>query len=308
MKAEHRHELKTNELADWIAHFPQWARQNVATIAAVAAIIIVALGFYFWRGYSTNAQFEKKVQLTSLANQISSNAAKALQAQQQGKDLSFTLLQPADNLQAYAETTEDKHMAALALIKKAEALRTELHYRMSIVSKQDISEQVGKAQESYNEALALAPSDPILTGMAKYGLGLCAEELGDFEKARGIYQEIAEDPLFEATVYVPRAQYRLDIMDEYKDRPTFEPAPASARPLTTPQDTDLGPVGPLRDMLDTNAPTEMPDIEPNTPVSPVETVPEPAETAEPNETTDKAESAPEPNDPATTSDANGPGN
>ncbi len=31
MKAEHRHELKTNELADWIVHFPQWFKENQTT-------------------------------------------------------------------------------------------------------------------------------------------------------------------------------------------------------------------------------------------------------------------------------------
>ena len=28
MRSDHRHELKTNELADWIAHFPEWANKN----------------------------------------------------------------------------------------------------------------------------------------------------------------------------------------------------------------------------------------------------------------------------------------
>ncbi len=34
MKSEHRHELKTNELAEWIANFPTWAKENAKVLIA----------------------------------------------------------------------------------------------------------------------------------------------------------------------------------------------------------------------------------------------------------------------------------
>ena len=43
MKSEHRHELKTNELADWIAHVPDFVRNNLRTIIGVSLIIIAIL-------------------------------------------------------------------------------------------------------------------------------------------------------------------------------------------------------------------------------------------------------------------------
>ena len=51
MKSDHRHELKTNELADWMAHFPDWARENRNNLIAVGAIVYAlpaALATYLW--------------------------------------------------------------------------------------------------------------------------------------------------------------------------------------------------------------------------------------------------------------------
>ncbi len=41
MKAEHRHELKTNELADWLGNLPQWSKDNIVSIIAVAIAIVL---------------------------------------------------------------------------------------------------------------------------------------------------------------------------------------------------------------------------------------------------------------------------
>ena len=44
MKAEHRHELKTNELAQWIANFPNWAKENLRMIIYVSVVLILLIG------------------------------------------------------------------------------------------------------------------------------------------------------------------------------------------------------------------------------------------------------------------------
>ena len=43
MDSEHRHELKTNELADWIVHLPGFLRRNWAQIVGLALIIVALL-------------------------------------------------------------------------------------------------------------------------------------------------------------------------------------------------------------------------------------------------------------------------
>ena len=65
MKAERRHELATNELADWIVHFPQWFKENKTTII-VGAIIVAGLIAYTIFFYSRQGQaWEQKQALTT---------------------------------------------------------------------------------------------------------------------------------------------------------------------------------------------------------------------------------------------------
>ena len=51
MDTEHRHELKTNELADWLANLPQWAKENTGTIAYVAIVIIIVAVVAYMKYY-----------------------------------------------------------------------------------------------------------------------------------------------------------------------------------------------------------------------------------------------------------------
>ncbi|MBA7624503.1 hypothetical protein ES703_31912 [subsurface metagenome] len=44
MKSKHRHDLKTNELAEWIGNLPQWARENHRTIIYVSVVAVLVIG------------------------------------------------------------------------------------------------------------------------------------------------------------------------------------------------------------------------------------------------------------------------
>jgi hypothetical protein len=166
-----------------------------------------------------------------------------LQAHARGSDLSFILIQPngpAENLKTFAENTKNMQMAALALIKRAEALRAELHYRLGPVAKQNVVAQVAQAKASYTAAIQKASSNPSLIATAKFGLGLCEEELGNFEQAAQIYRNLTTSPDFEGTVAKTAAKHRLDTMADYKGKVVFRPSPKPKPPI--PSDVvDLQP-------------------------------------------------------------------
>jgi len=226
MKADHRHELKTNELAEWISNFPQWAKQNITTIIVVVAVLAAVLGFYIWKFYfKGTALAGRQLHLTSLINQIAVDKTRVIQSHSEGRDLSFILLQPAEELWNFAQQTPDDQMAALALIKRAEILRTELHYRMGEVSEQEITDQINRAKMSYTEAVKRGSSNPSLVAEARFGLGLCEEEIGNFNGAEQIYRDIVTDPNCEGTATQAAVQHRLETMDDYKTKIVFRPAP-----------------------------------------------------------------------------------
>jgi tetratricopeptide (TPR) repeat protein len=242
MKSDHRHELKTNVLADWLSHLPEWTKENLATIIIVVVLIVAVVAFYGWRLYSKNiVQAGEQTEFTNLLNQISSGKTQILQGQRsQGRDFSFVLLQPANSLQTFAQQTSNKRMAALALIKRAEALRAELHY--GNVEEQYLINQTNLAKDSYAEALEKCPTNPSLAASAKFGLGLCEEELGHFEQARQIYQDVAGNSEFKGTLAAIRAKRRLETMADYQKNIVFQPAPKAPESTAQTIPTDAGPL------------------------------------------------------------------
>ena len=236
MKPEHRHQLKTNELAEWIVNFPQWAKENAKTIIYISALAAVVAGVYLWKTYEKRiVSSREQLELTNFISQISQAKTQILQAQAQGVDTSYTLIQAADNLQNIAQNAKEEQMAALALIKRAEALRMELHYRFGSIGRQDLTAQINRAKDSYTKAVEKSSTNPSLTATAKLGLGLCEEELGNFEQAREIYSEIITNADFEGTVAAAGAKQRLHTMADYQQKVAFRQAPKQAPPEFIPE-------------------------------------------------------------------------
>ncbi len=268
MKAEHRHELKTNILAEWLGNFPQWARENTLPIIGVLILAGAVGAFYFWRAHNKNARIQEQLRLTNLVNQITNGKMQVLN--NRGAGGSTLLFRAAQDLEAFAESTGDDNLAAMAFLKHAEALRTELHYRSDPPTNEDLIRQISLARQSYAKAIEKAVNNPSLAGAAKLGLGLCAEELGNFDKAKEIYREIVNDPVFQGTVSVAQAKLRLETIEDYKKNIVFKPRPRPPKPPTIepadankPADADAAAAG--AEATDANAPartTPGPDADP----------------------------------------------
>ena len=120
----------------------------------------------------------------------------------------------------------------------------ELHYRSGDVSELDLKTQVNLAKDSYTKAVDKSSGNPSLTAMARFGLGLCEEELGNFTEAERLYQQIISNPDLEGTVSVSQAKQRLYTMADYKEKLVFkaspkpEPVPA-AEPITPALDLGI---------------------------------------------------------------------
>ncbi len=301
MKSEHRHELKTNELADWIAHFPEWASQNRTTLAAVAVVIVVAIAVYFWSFYRRDVvSLQKQTRLTSLITQVQQQTNNVARAAMGGEDQSYILLPTADELQQFAQDASDDNVAALALIERGKALRAELHHRIAEMTPAERAGQVDKARASYQSALERSPSNPGLAAQAHFGLGLCEEELGNFDKAAEIYREVAQKPEYAGTAPQTAAAYRLQIMDDFKTEVVFKPAPPAPTPQAQAPVIQMGP-------RDANAPMIGPMPE-DVNVGPAETNEAPAPTSPPTPATGAVEvnEARTPAGPVPSTDGNEP--
>ncbi len=265
MKSDHRHELKTNELAQWVAEFPQWARENQKTIITVCAVVVAVILLYAWFLYDKNVlAVNRRIKLSELTSQLYGNKVLVARGASEGKDLSSVLLlDVSHNLGQFAEGTRDAGMAALAHLKQAEAIRSELHYRSGQVSQADITKQIEQAKTYYRLALDKAGPQVSLKAAAQYGLGLCDEELSDHAQARQIYQQIVSDPAIKGTVAQKAAQYRLEIMDDYVGSVVFRPAPEPA-PIPVADANQAVPAPVVSAPSSSTAPVEPNDTGPTT--------------------------------------------
>ncbi|MCE5187229.1 MAG: hypothetical protein LLF76_13995 [Planctomycetaceae bacterium] len=228
MDAEHRHELKTNELAAWIGDLPDTIKKNLNFIIG---LILIVIGLLTWPMLSRMAKTRDIAEQTTITENIQMleqdavNAVikneKDAQARQQALDL---LLVNADALLAKADKLDSPNLAALAQIKAAQTIRTELQLRKQEVPAETIEAQIKKAQDAYQKAFSQA-KDPEIKGMAQLGLGLCSEELGQTDQASQVYQDILKNESYAATVVPAQAQDRLDVLKEKIEKVYFAPAP-----------------------------------------------------------------------------------
>ena len=225
MDSGHRHELKTNELADWVAHAPQYLRDNSRTIIGISLIVIGLLTWPMFSERSKNAKLNEQAEVTGKIEQVDRSKMIALRNQMQDIDMPNTFLDTANSLDVAASETKNKSLSALALINRAEALRADLHYRAEEVDRDVVATQIVQVRESYQKAMEKADSNPTIKGMAQYGLALCAEETGNFDEAETIYSEIAQSSEYAGTVLPARAEMRLQIIEENKQHFVFVDAP-----------------------------------------------------------------------------------
>ncbi len=222
MKSERRHDLKTNELAEWLNQFPKFWRENYKVIIYVTVVVIIVAVAAYFKLYRKRLELAmQRIELTELSSRVAQSKVDAIVGMHQGMDYSNYLLINADALDSLSRRTDDSACAALALNKRAEALRADLHYRTKSLEPSAARVQINQAVKSYEKALEMEQDSVALKAMAKLGLGLCAEELGDSAKARSIYREIIDNPDYQGTVFVHQARERLDTMEEYAESVYF---------------------------------------------------------------------------------------
>ncbi len=226
MDTEHRHELKTNELADWIVHLPVFLRRNWAQITGLILIVIALLVLPISKWKRHNAILTQQTETTQLIQKIAQEKVAAIRSQSTGiLDSQSQLLVVANSLEAAANKASNPYAAALALIKRGEALRADLHYQSGRVERTTVVAQIKQAKKAYESAIEKAQGNLTLIAMARMGLGLCAEEVGNFDRAKEIYEQISAGADFAGTVFPAQAQLRLDFMDDNRTKFVFVEAP-----------------------------------------------------------------------------------
>lgn len=233
MDSEHRHDLKTNELAQGLAHLPELIKKNANTIIGLALIVVGLITWPMFNKMSRQKALAEQSSVTQSVQGLKEDIYNILNAKDKQAEAGAEtmarekLLVDADSLLQEAAKADNPNLAAMAYIKVAQAYRTELQIRKEIPDVSAAETQIGKAKDAYEKALAAADT-PDLKGAAKLGLGLCAEELGQMQQAADIYNQIISDEMLAPTVFQKLAQNRLDSLQDNSEIFTFAQTPVEA--------------------------------------------------------------------------------
>lgn len=243
MDPKHRHELKTNELADLLAHFPRFLKRNANTIIGLVLIIIGLITWPLLSKMSREKTIAEESRVSQSIQMLAQDIGAALQAYQNNPEqlnpALNTILANVEALLDRSSETDNPNLSALASIKAGQAIRTELHLKKELVSPETIDAQTQKAQEAYEKAAQTATL-PTMKAMAQFGIGLCAEERGQTQQAADIYTEIVNNETDAPTVFPGMARQRLDSLQDNAESFMFvEEPPAEEPPAQTDTERTL---------------------------------------------------------------------
>ena len=189
MKSRERHDLRRNELIELLSNPRELARRY----ALPALIVVVAAVVAIWLIVRASGAEDRKLQR------------------------SWSLLEMAvathNEEQLRAITAGPKNEAlvrAWANVKRGELLYNRSQQSEYFGEKAAREELLSQAISCYQQALKIGQKRREVVGQATIGLGLCYENLGQFERAAEHYEAIISqaEELFAGTIWLGQAQGR----------------------------------------------------------------------------------------------------
>jgi tetratricopeptide (TPR) repeat protein len=169
MKAQHRHELQTNQLAEWLENAIERMKPYARAITGVLVAVAIVLGVYAYLGMT-----ERRTEVAA-SDQLIVGLENNEPHELQNTIDEYRGTQPAAIAQlVLAERTLDNGTNQLFL------------------NKQVGRENIFKAAESF-AAVEKDSREPMLRAWALYGLGRAHESMGDLDRARDDFQRLLKE-------------------------------------------------------------------------------------------------------------------
>jgi tetratricopeptide (TPR) repeat protein len=222
MDSKERHEMMTNELADWMGHIPNFLTTYRNQLIGVALVIVGLISWPILNRWRQQSDFTTKAEIVGILDSLDMGKYQALSQQQNNQQdvKADSFLVAASNLADEAKKAPTEDLSAIALIKRGQALRMDLFYRKEIAAEDAVSSQIKQAQEAYQAAFDKGKM-PVVKAMAQFGLGLCFEESGQLEEAKAAYQKIVDESSYAGTPLPVAAKDRIDKMADNNTKYVF---------------------------------------------------------------------------------------
>ena len=222
MKAEERHKLKSNELADSIKELSEFFNRHSAKLLTGVIVILILAAAVLWRQKNkAESQYERIYLLQNLiaqSNQLQYRAAQQARVQPEENttgEFLYNVEPQAGLLAELAQMEIGSPVGITALLQQAQNLRSQLLYSDRTMSEQEQLDLSRRTEVIYKRVIDECPEQAVVTATARLGLALLAEDRGQWDQAKQIYETIADDKedQLAGTVLPFHARKRLNLLD-----------------------------------------------------------------------------------------------
>lgn len=240
MDAEHRHELKRNELAEALSHLKDWReidRSWFVTIGIVVVAILAWASVRTWTWAAQQAEYSSWAQYQQISQEMVQSAS---------PDGMLNL----SELRTAANGGLSSSITPLAKLELAEAL---CHNASLDSTNRD--ELLNEAKKTVSEALALVVTmkTPVLEAAALITQASIEEALGEFDAARATYEKL-QQPRFAGSPFTTP----LGVGMAYEQPSIVEQRLENLDEVSEP--THMLPGSPESEATETSNPSGIPDL------------------------------------------------
>lgn len=246
MRSDRRHELQTNELSTQLEKVSEHVKQNATLLTAIVggAIVVVVGGIWF-------------------VNQRASAQTAAWSKLSPGDTSDAT---PEDLISQYESVAREKVTPAITRSAWLMVGRTAMFELMknrdaNVAPDPEAREKMRKAaEEAFSAVVADPGNDFTALGRSLMGLGIIAEDRGEFDAAKEHYEKVLGNEKLKKTPIGEEARYRLDHLSDWDKMITF-PEP-EVPPMLAPTEGVFNPAGDAKPMKEVTPPPAATKSEP----------------------------------------------
>ncbi len=221
MDADHRHELKENDLAEFLRHFGQWWGKYGNTLL-IALLVVVAV-FTGVRMLNAKALTDHEDAWRDLAQTDS-----------------------PQGLRVVAESYKDPAVRTLAHLWGADALLVQAARPAD--NEQEQIAALDTAALTYREVIDGDTPHPLYALNARLGLARIAEARGDWDEAAQLYQIVIDQAGDANSTIRAQAGRGLAMLDRLAIPVVFGPDPVSTSPTTQPAEDSTSTIDDTADI------------------------------------------------------------
>jgi tetratricopeptide (TPR) repeat protein len=222
MKAEHRKELETNALANYLGtalqHAKEGPSQKVVLYGGLAVLVVVLIAtFVYFSTRSKDSDALRWEQWDELNLKVKSDLKPSdlSKLAEEYPGMPPPTLERLDELNKFEAANAGTPQARLVRYQKARQLLQKSADLGSHVARSNAQKCLTKARDLYEKLIDESSDVPYLAQEALFNGAKASEDIGDFDKAKKLYERLKKE--YPKSMYLPETDKALARLNDPKE-------------------------------------------------------------------------------------------